>query len=587
MTVLVDAVGVSTSRADRILFADLSVTVTERDRLGVVGINGTGKSTLLRVLAGTQTPESGQVHFGRSTRIGVLDQDAILPSGTIGDAIGGGWESEAILDRMGMATMLDVPVSNLSGGQAKRVALTRVLANPAELLILDEPTNQLDIPAVSWLEEWLSRYNGGVILVSHDRYLLDRVTTRMIELDRGRAYIHNGGYAGYLSARAEREEKSADAESTRQNLARRELAWLRRGARARTRKPQARIDAAHRLLGSAPEAPARASPLDIGFDTPRLGNSVIELKQVSFAHAPKRDPVFADVSLSLSPRERLGVVGANGSGKSTLLEVLAGHYAPSSGEVKQGLTVTVGYYTQKPTDFNPEARVRDVVAGPSRAPGHLVDQRLMERFWFKGELPWATVGTLSGGERRRLQLLTVLASRPNVLLLDEPTNDLDLDTLRTLEDFLEDWPGAVVTVSHDRVFLERVTDRIVVCGERQISEIPGGLTRWIAKENARGVRPPSQKVDPPQVQRAASHPHPAQTAGGRRRSGSTIGYSLRQTEKELARLAQERDLLAKSFEAAVDHRDLTRIGSELATIQALLSDSEERWLALAEEAEAR
>ena len=246
MTVLVDAAAVSVRRADRVLFNELSVTVTDRDRLGVVGINGTGKSTLLRILAGTQVPEAGQVRRGRGVRVGVLDQDAILPDGTVRQVMGGGWQSEAILDRLGMTAVIDRHVADLSGGQAKRVALARVLLHPAELLILDEPTNHLDLPAIAWLEAWLSRFAGGVVMVSHDRHLLDRVTTRMIELDRGRAYVHDSGYAGYLAARAERADRASEADATRRNLARRELAWLRRGAPARTRKPQARTDAARR-----------------------------------------------------------------------------------------------------------------------------------------------------------------------------------------------------------------------------------------------------------------------------------------------------------------------------------------------------
>jgi ATP-binding cassette subfamily F protein uup len=436
VTILVDAAGVSVRRSDRVLFEELSITVTDRDRLGVVGINGTGKSTLLRVLAGVQAAESGQVRRGRGVRVGLLDQEAPLPEGTVHQAVGGGWEIEAILDRLGMTAVIDHDISKLSGGQAKRVALASVLGHPAELLILDEPTNHLDLPAIAWLEAWLSRFAGGVVVVSHDRHLLDRVTTRMVELDRGRAYIHDGGYAGYLAAEAERADRAAEAETTRRNLARRELAWLRRGAPARTRKPQARIDSARRLLNAGPEAAARTAPLDVGFDTPRLGTKVIEAHAVSFGYHAGGELVLVDVSLSLAPRERLGVVGLNGSGKSTLLEILAGRRSPSAGRVEQGPTVRVGYFTQHGPELDLASRVRNLVAGPSRAPGDPVDQRLMERFWFTGELPWATVGTLSGGERRRLQLLMVLAGRPNVLLLDEPTNDLDLDTLRALEDFL-------------------------------------------------------------------------------------------------------------------------------------------------------
>jgi ATP-binding cassette subfamily F protein uup len=248
MAVLVDASGVTVTRADRVLFEDLSVTVKDGDRLGVVGINGAGKSTLLRVLAGSQSPEQGEVRRGRGVRVGMLDQEPALPAGTVAQAVGAGWEAQAVLDRLGMGDAGDRSSASLSGGQAKRVALAGVLAAPAELLILDEPTNHLDLASIAWLEAWLAGFGGGAVMVSHDRHLLDRVTTRMIELDRGRAYVHDAGYAGYLAARANREERAADVETVRRNLARRELAWLRRGAPARTRKPQARVDAARRLV---------------------------------------------------------------------------------------------------------------------------------------------------------------------------------------------------------------------------------------------------------------------------------------------------------------------------------------------------
>jgi len=580
------------------LFEELSVTVADRDRLGVVGINGSGKSTLLRVLAGIEVPEGGQVRRGRGVRVGMLDQDAALSEGSVRQAVGAGWEAEAILDRLGMSGLLDQPVSDLSGGQSKRVALAGVLARPCELLVLDEPTNHLDLPAIAWLEAWLSGFSGGVVLVSHDRHVLDRVTTRMIELDRGRAYVHEGGYAGYLAAGAERAEKAGEAETVRRNLARRELAWLLHRAKARSRKPQARVDAARRLLATRPEAEARTSALDVGYETPRLGAKVIEAHEASFGYGGgDDDQVLEGVSLTVDPRERLGVVGANGSGKSTLLEGLAGVRSPTGGRVEHGPTVRIGYYAQRGPVLDPAARVRDLVAGPLRPPGDPVDQRLMERFWFTGELPWATVGTLSGGELRRLQLLLVLAQRPNVLLVDEPTNDLDLDTLRALEDFLEDWPGALVTVSHDRTFLERVTDRLVACRDRRVAEVPGGLPAWIAANVAnvaggaggsrRRPKPPTPKPTSTPGPTPTPGPSPRQTANGtRRRSVTTVGFELRQLDKELARLTRERDRLAEVFETTGDHRDLARLGGELAAAQANLADAEERWLVLAEEAEA-
>lgn len=574
------------TRSDRVLFEQLSVTVSDRDRVGVVGINGTGKSTLLRVLAGTQTPEEGQVRRGRGVRVGFLDQEAPLPAGPVGRAVGDGWERAAVLDRLGMGGLTERDVADLSGGQAKRVALARVLSHPAELLILDEPTNHLDLPAIAWLEAWLARFQGAVVMVSHDRHLLDRVTNRMIELDRGRAYVHEGGYAGYLAARADRADRAAEAEATRRNLARTELAWLRRGAPARTRKPQARVDAARRLISSRSQAAARTGELDLAFGTPRLGSRVIEIEDVSFGYEESGAPVLEGVRLALDPRERLGIVGLNGSGKSTLLEILAGRRRPWAGQVETGPTVQVGYYTQHGGDLDPAARVRDLVAGPTRPPGDPADTRLMERFWFTGELPWATVGTLSGGERRRLQLLMVLATRPNVLLLDEPTNDLDLDTLRALEDFLEEWPGALVTVSHDRTFLDRVTERVLVCRDRRAEEIPGGLAGWISEVSAAVAAGGTPRVGTG-VGRPPAGPSAERPArSGSRRSAASVGFELRQLDKEMARLTRDRDRLAAAFAAAADHREMATIGADLAAAQSRLDEAEERWLELAEEAEA-
>jgi ATP-binding cassette subfamily F protein uup len=585
MAVLVDATGVSVSRSDRALFSDLSVTVSDGDRLGVVGINGTGKSTLLRVLAGTLKAESGEVRRGRGIRTGFLDQEAPVRPGPVRAAVAEGWEAEAVLDRLGMGALLDRDTSELSGGQAKRVALAAVLSRPAELLVLDEPTNQLDLRAISWLEGWLAGFRGGLVLVTHDRHLLDRVATRMLELDRGNSYIHDSGYAGYLEARAQREERAVEAEAVRRNLARSELAWLRRGAPARTRKPQARIDSAQRLIDTRPEAAARQGSLDLGFQTPRLGSKVIEAEGVAFSYDGVGDrPVLSGVQLSLDPRERLSVVGANGSGKSTLLELLAGRMPPDRGRLEHGPTVAVGYFTQKAADLDPTARVRDLVAGPHRNPGDPADNRLMERFWFTGELPWARVATLSGGERRRLQLLIVLASRPNVLLLDEPTNDLDLDTLRVLEDFLDSWPGAAVVVSHDRVFLDRVTDRIVACRDGRVEPVAGGLAAWIAGISVPTARPAAQ---PGPVAKAAK---PARAAGApgeppHRRSATTVGFELRRLEKEMSRLSRDRDRLAEALTAATDHQEMADAGSQLATVQAALEEIEEVWLTVAEEAE--
>ncbi|HEY8545875.1 MAG TPA: ABC-F family ATP-binding cassette domain-containing protein, partial [Acidimicrobiales bacterium] len=481
--ILVDAEGLVATRPGKPLFDGVSVTVASGDRLAVVGLNGCGKSTLLGCLAGTVTPEAGTVRRGRGARVVVLDQAATLPPGTVRQAAGDGWEAEAVLDRLGMGGLLDADVTALSGGQAKRVALARALVEVGEstesdLLILDEPTNHLDIDAIAWLEDRLAGFKGGLVLVTHDRHVLDRLTTRILELDRGTGYVHEGGYASYLAARADRAAREAEAEHKRRNLARAELAWLRRGAPARTRKPKADVARATAIVEGGPPPSARPEdlPLDQLTRTPRLGNTVVELHGVGDGYGDHL--LFSGLDLALDPRARLGVVGHNGSGKSTLLDVVAGRRRPVQGRVVHGSTVRIGYYDQRGAQLPLEQRVREVVAGPTRQPDW-TDAALLERFWFESDTQWAPVGLLSGGERRRLQLVLVLRQAPNVLLLDEPTNDLDLDTLRALEDTLESWPGALVVVSHDRAFLERtVEDVIVLDGHGHAGRIPGGYAAY-------------------------------------------------------------------------------------------------------------
>jgi ATP-binding cassette subfamily F protein uup len=582
VVLLADLQQVTVRRVDRALFEGLSLSVSDGDRIGVVGVNGTGKSTLLRIIAGSDLPDEGQVRRGRGARVGFLEQVPVLPPGTVRSAVGEGWEAEAALDRLGMGGALDADVSSLSGGQAKRVALARVLAHPAELLVLDEPTNHLDLGAVAWLEQRLLSFRGGLVLVTHDRHLLDRVTTRMLELDRGRAYVHEGGYGSYLEAKAEREEQAASAESTRRNLARRELAWLRRGAKARSRKPQARIDAAIQLIEGVPAAASRTTELERPGDTPRLGDKVIECVGVGFGYTAGQ-VVLSDVNLVLDRRERLGVVGANGSGKSTLVDLLAGRRQPTVGRIEVGPTVVVGYYDQLGVELDLQARVQDLVVGPHRATPSLADIELMKRFLFVGELPYARVGTLSGGERRRLQLLLVLASRPNVLFLDEPTNDLDLDTLRVLEDFLDEWAGALVVVSHDRTFLERTVDDVVAVGEGgDVVGVPGGVSGWIAGVERGELLPARSLASVASIPGLKKSDRSRGPAGGVR----PLVRLLREAEKEVGRLQRQRDRLVEAVTSTEDHMEMAQLGRELVTVQTELDEAEETWLALAEEAEA-
>ena len=608
--ILVDAQRVAARRPDRALFEDLSLTLATGDRLGVVGRNGSGKSTLLRVLAGEASPEEGLVRRGRGVRVGFLPQSPSLPAGTVRAAVGQHWEAAAILERLGMGGVASADVASLSGGQAKRVALARVLVEEVDLLVLDEPTNHLDVDAIAWLEERLARFRGGLVLVTHDRHVLDRVTTRVLELDRGRGYLHDGGYAGYLAARSERAEREAGAEAVRRNLARSELAWLRRGAPARTRKPKARIAAATAIVegrgtdkSGTPRAPGEDRPGDLDFgtagggaSTPRLGDKVVKLHGAGHRFGDGAF-LFSGLDLDLEPGGRLGVVGPNGSGKSTLLEILSGRLVPTAGRVEVGTTVRLAYYDQRAWgagyprgdgDLDPALRVREVVAGPLGQPGW-EQARLLERFWFDNDAQWAPVATLSGGERRRLQLVLELARMPNVLLLDEPTNDLDLDTLRALEDYLETWPGSLVVVSHDRALLERtVEDVLVLDGRGRAGLAPGGYAGYEAARRA-GVAarsPAAARVAPRLAGEAPSGPQPAagEPEPGKRRSPSTLRRLIGIAEREMTEAALARDRLAAELAtAAGDHVALSSVGTALAEAEARLAETEERWLALAEE----
>jgi len=609
VAVLVDLQQVSAHDADRVLFDRLSLTVKTGDRIGIVGGNGVGKSTLLRLVAGLDPPVSGSVRHGRGVRVGYLAQQlGAAAGGPVGRGSPTGptfphgpegpasitseeeWPVRAMLDRLGVAEADRSDLAMLSGGEEKRIALARVLAAPSELLVLDEPTNHLDLVAITWLERHLARQGGGLVIVSHDRQVLDRVTTRMVELDGRHHAVHEGGYQAYLEARSIREDLAARADAARRNMARRELAWLRRGAPARSRKPTARVDAARSLLAAvtdAADASTGRGPLDPGVPVPRLGQQVIECRGVTYRYDRTMPAVLDRVDLVIGRRERLGVIGVNGSGKSTLLDVLAGRRSPTAGEVIVGPTVVVGYYDQRGATLDPEIRVRDAVAGAAHSPVTPEVTTLMERFWFTGPTALTRVGSLSGGERRRLQLLLVLSVHPNVLLLDEPTNDLDLDTLRALEDLVESWPGAVVVASHDRAFVERTTDRVVsIEPGGAAGPVAGGVAAWIEAHVG-----PEVPVGPTPSRSRAPRPAglrvPERAADGARGASPArpLQARLREAGKAVAAAERERDRLVSLLQGTSGHVELARIGSELATAQRRLEEAEDRWLRLADEAD--
>ncbi len=561
MTILLDLQHVTLEGSDRSILRDLSFTISDGDRIGVVGINGAGKSTLLKILSGQLIPDSGAIRRGKEATVGFLEQNPVLPEGSIRDALGSGWEVDAALDRLGMLSSVDTPIKDLSGGQRKRVALARVFAMPDDVLILDEPTNHLDLGAIEWLEQKIKTFKGAVILVSHDRFLLDQVTNRMLEIDRGHTYLYAGGYARLLEAQAQREEHAVSAEAVRKNLARRELAWLRRGVKARSTKPQARIDAAERLLSSKKEASAREGTLDLATEMPRLGNSVIKAHKMSFAYEPSRT-IIRDVTLDLGPGDRIGIVGPNGAGKSTLVSLIAQGREPTQGTLKLGPTVNLAYFDQQGSSFDENKSVQELVAGPHGIPGSPADLALMKRFWFTGALPRSKAKDLSGGERRRLQLLLALSERPNVLILDEPTNDLDLETIRLIEAFLAEWPGTLIVISHDRAFLSQTTDRLLeVHPDGSVADVPGGIDAWIAR-------------------RAGVMDSPVGTSDNA--LGASKGKVLREVEKEIKRLERQVAKLNEKVLVTEDYVEAGNINKEILALRQSLSEAEERWLQLSD-----
>ena len=601
MAHLLGADRVSVALGTRTILDGISLGLDDGARVGVVGPNGAGKSTLLRVLAGQQAPDDGRVTRAGGVRVGVLDQRDVLPDGTVLDAIHPGadtheWAADprirAVHDGLLPDVPLDTAVDTLSGGQRRRVALAALLVGDDEVLLLDEPTNHLDVEGVAWLAAHLAERfgrGGGLVVVTHDRWFLDAVTTRTWEVHDGVVDPYDGGYAAYVLARAERAQQAATAESKRLNLLRKELAWLRRGAPARTSKPKFRLDAAAALI--ADEPPPRDRLELTRTATSRLGKDVLDLEDVTLAFDER---VLLDhVTWRLGPGDRWGVVGVNGAGKTTLLGLLSGRIRPTSGRVKRGTTVRAAELRQEVEDLSALADLR-VIQVVERERNALVvggkevtAAQLVERLGFPRERQQTMVRDLSGGERRRLALLRLLVGEPNVLLLDEPTNDLDTDTLAALEDLLDGWPGTLVVVSHDRYLLERVADRqVALLGDGTIRDLPGGVDEYLALRASSAGAPPARQLRAESAHaRAEPEGSPASPAAPSAAEVRAARKEVARIERRLARLADEETALHDDLAAhATDHQRVLVLDTQLRALAAERDELEAAWLEAAETA---
>ncbi|MEO3812079.1 ABC-F family ATP-binding cassette domain-containing protein [Sphaerisporangium sp. B11E5] len=597
---LVNLESVFLSYGPKPLLRDVSLGIESGDRIGVVGRNGDGKTTLISVIAGLVAPHGGRVTHTRGLRVGVVAQaDDMDPGLTVGEVVLGEraeheWAGDQgvreILGNLLGGIDLHARAGELSGGERRRTALARVLIGEHDLIVLDEPTNHLDIEAIAWLAGHLAARRSALLVVTHDRWFLDAVSTRTWEVVDGAVHRYEGGYAAYVLAKAERARIAQATEERRQNLMRKEIAWLRRGPPARTSKPKFRIEAAQALI--ADEPPARNTVELLSFASARLGRTVYDLEQVTLhAGGPGQGPLVLDrCTFQFGPGDRIGLIGVNGSGKSSVLRLLSGSVDQDSGRVVRGRTVRLAHLSQELAELDPTRRVLETVeeirAFIKVGKREWTASQLLERLGFRGDAQWKVVGDLSGGERRRLQLLRLLMDDPNVLLLDEPTNDLDIETLNELEDLLDAWPGTLVLVSHDRYFLERVTDRCVaLLGDGRLSLLPGGVDEYLQRRSAGTA-----------LTARASSPAPAAVPDGAAPAAAApemTAKELREAQKELTRLErrlerigeQEAVLHAAMAESASDYGRLAEMDAELKDLASQRESVELEWMELAERLE--
>ena len=581
---LLQAEHLSINFGSRQLLTDVNFYLNEGDKVGIIGINGTGKSTFLKVLAGALEADEGKIVRSPNSQISYLSQNPVMEdSATILEQIFlhfpkefrelNEYEAKSMLTRLGF-TDFSQKVGTLSGGQRKRVALVAALVHPADILILDEPTNHLDSEMVAWLEDWLRSFRGGLIMVTHDRYFLERVVNHITELSRGKIYHYEANYSKYLELKEQRAEMAEASERKRQSILRVEREWIMRGCKARTTKSKDRIERYHDLLNQ--DAPETDDTVQLSAASSRLGRKTIELHCVSKAFDGRT--IISNFSYNLLRGDRIGIVGRNGAGKSTLLHMVAGDLLPDSGTVETGTTVRIGHFSQEGRELDLNQRVYDFIHEIAREvkteEGTFTAKQMMERFLFPSDLQSVPIGRLSGGERRRLYLLSVLMEAPNVLLLDEPTNDLDVMTLSILEDYLQSFSGPILTVSHDRFFLDKLADTIFeVKGDGRVEQFTGNWTDWSAK---RKLEETPARQEKPKVTQERPREKKLKFSYKEEREFATIEDDIAALEEQI----EENQAL--QAEAGSDYVRLQELQDQLTELEAQLEHKEERWIYLTE-----
>lgn len=588
------------SYTERLLFDDTSFSINEGEKIGLIGINGTGKSTLLRIVSGLEEPDQGTVVKGRNLDIRFLSQNPVFHEGDsilesiVRDNEGHEhvWDLEsqakAMLTRLGFSDF-DSKVETLSGGQRKRVALVSVLLGNTDLLVLDEPTNHLDSSMADWLEDYLKRFRGALLMVTHDRYFLDSVTNRIVELDKGKLYNYQENYEGYLKLKAERMDMEAASERKRHSILKVELEWMQRGARARSTKQKAHIQRYENLRDQ--EGIKIDQTVELDSVSSRLGRTTVELNEINKAFGEK--VLMKDFTYVFLKNDRIGIIGPNGSGKSTFMKIIAGWLEPDAGTVTIGQTVKMGYFSQESEDMDGSVKVIDYIRNVAEyvktKDGSVSASQMLERFLFPSSVQYTTVSKLSGGEKRRLYLLRILMEAPNVLLLDEPTNDLDIQTLTILEDYLDSFQGIVVTVSHDRYFLDRVVRRIFAFeGQGRVTQYEGGFTDYQAafqEKYPEGL--PGQAEEAVKSSEATEKKTKEKPKGERKLKFSFKEQREWETiEEDLAALEEKIEALDRQMgEAASDYSKLNALMEEKTEQEKLLEEKMERWMYLNDLAE--